>query len=134
MTEPKYVLNRAALRSPNEKIVFLGASNVGIGFKPQFIQPFLSSAVIHNLAIGGSNVTQLAQVHELIDEVQNAVARRHTIYVIGIWQGLFVANEMRWFTQDRVGGDTDLDIERYRYGFWRRSAAGPIWCRRSCLS
>ena len=31
---------------------------------------------------------------------------------------------MRWNTPDRHQGDTDLDIERYRYGFYRRTEQG----------
>lgn len=126
-TEPKYVfLDRAPLRSEGQKLILLGASNMVAGFKLKELQPLLPDMVVHNLAIGGSNVTEMREVVSLIREEQSAVASRHTLYVIGLWYGMFVENERHWNTSDRHAGDTDIDIERYRYGFYRRTATGPV--------
>jgi hypothetical protein len=57
--------------------------------------------------------------------LQDATARRRTTYVIGIWYGMFTPDGIRWDTPDRHKGDTDIDIERYRYGFYRRTETGP---------
>jgi hypothetical protein len=46
--------------------------------------------------------------------------------VIGLWYGLFASDQARWYTPDRHPGDTDIDIERYRYGFFRRTEAGAV--------
>ncbi len=35
------------------------------------------------------------------------------------------SDRYRWITPDRHAGDTDIDIERYRYGFYRRTEDGP---------
>jgi hypothetical protein len=125
-TDPKYVfLNRAALRPDLPRIVFVGASNSSVGFKQREVQPLLSKVEVDNLSVNGSNITQVAQVVDLVQELQNASARRRTTFIVGIWYGMFVQDRFRWDTPDRDKGDTDIDIERYRYGFYRRTADGP---------
>jgi hypothetical protein len=125
-TDPKYVfLNRAAVRPAVGRIVFVGASNTAVGFKQQEVQQLVPSFEVDNLSVGGSNMTQVAQIVDLVQDLQAPAARRRTTYVIGIWYGMFVPDEFRWATPDRHKGDTDIDIERYRYGFYRRSDNGP---------
>ncbi len=126
MTGPKYVfLNRAALRPDAPRIVFVGASNTVVGFKQREVQALLPNEEIDNLSVGGSNMTQIAQIVDLVQESQSSAARRRTTFVIGMWYGTFAQDEFRWDTPDRHAGDTDIDIERYRYGFYRRSENGP---------
>jgi hypothetical protein len=126
MTDPKYVfLNRAALKPGMPRIVFVGASNTAVGFKQREVQALLPDAEVDNLAVGGSNMTQIAQIVDLVQELQSAAARRRTTFVIGMWYGTFVQDRFRWNTPDRHAGDTDIDIERYRYGFYRRTEHGP---------
>ena len=126
MTNPRYVfLNRAAVRPDAPRIVFVGASNSSVGFRQHEVQPLLPNAEVDNLSVDGSNVTQVAQVVDLIQELEDATARRRTTYVIGIWYGVFTPDGYHWDTPDRHRGDTDIDIERYRYGFYRRTEAGP---------
>jgi hypothetical protein len=125
-TEPKYVfLNRAAVRPDASRIVFVGASNTVVGFKQREVQQLVPSSEVDNLSVGGSNMTQVAQIVELVQDVQDPAARHRTTFVIGMWYGMFVQDSFRWGTPDRHPGDTDIDIERYRYGFYRRSDAGP---------
>jgi hypothetical protein len=128
MTEPKYIyLNRTPLRDSVEKIVLLGASNVDTGFDLGQLRTLLPASVtVHKLAIGGANMTEVREVIELVQEVQSGEARRHEIVVLGIWYGMFGEDRLRWYTPDRSPGDTDIDIERYRYGFERRTAHGPV--------
>jgi hypothetical protein len=127
MTEPKYVfLARSRLNTAADKVLLLGASNTLIGFRQPQLQALLPGVEVHNLSVGASNVTQLSQIVELVREVQTPEARRHNVYVLGLWYGLFADDKVRWHTPDRHGGDTDIDIERYRYGFSLRSSAGPV--------
>ena len=126
-TEPKYVfLNRSMLNSTQNKILLLGASNVVVGFQQDQLQHLIRSAEVNNLSVGGSNVTQLRQIVDLVHEIQSVEARRHNTFVIGVWYGLFADDRQRWTTPDRHAGDTDIDIERYRYGFFRRTDSGPV--------
>jgi hypothetical protein len=125
-TEPKYVfLNRAAVRPDASRIVFVGASNTVVGFKQREVQQLVPSSEVDNLSVGGSNMTQVGQIVDLVQDLQDPAARRRTTFVIGMWYGMFVPDSFRWSTPDRHPGDTDIDIERYRYGFYRRTAAGP---------
>lgn len=127
LTEPKYVfMARSRLNSTTDKLLLLGASNVQAGFKQEQLQALLPDQEVHNLAVGGSNMTQIEQIVELVREVQSKPAQRHDCYVIGLWYGLFADDRARWYTADRSPGDTDIDIERYRYGFYRRAASGPV--------
>jgi hypothetical protein len=125
-TEPKYVfLNRAAVKPDASRIIFVGASNTVVGFKQREVQQLVPSSEVDNLSVGGSNMTQVAQIVELVQDLQEFAARRRTTFVIGMWYGMFVQDGVRWATPDRHQGDTDIDIERYRYGFYRRSDTGP---------
>lgn len=127
MTEPKYLfLNRSVLRTDEDRLVLLGASNVVYGFRASELQRLLPNVSVNNLAVSGSNVTEMRQAFELIRAVQPPAAVKRTTYVIGIWYGVFAPDALKWNTPDRHAGETDLDIERYRYGFFRRSAAGPV--------
>jgi len=126
ITEPKYVfLARPQLDTTSDKLILLGASNVLVGLRQEQLQPRLPQLEVHSLAVSGSNITEVEQVVDLVAEVQGATARRHTIYAIGLWYGLFADDLARWSTPDRNAGDTDIDIERYRYGFYRRTPNGP---------
>lgn len=127
MTEPKYAfLNRGRLDSADDKAILLGASNMLAGFRPVRLQGLVPGAKVHNLAIGGANMTEVRQMVDLVLEVQSPLAQRHNVFVIGVWYGLFADDRARWYTPDRHPGDTDLDIERYRYGFYRRTTNGPV--------
>jgi len=127
LTEPKYVfMTRSQLNTNADKVILLGASNMLVGFKQTQVQTLVPGAEVHNLSVGGSNITQLEQITQLVREVQTPEARRHNVYVIGLWYGLFADDKARWYTADRHPGDTDIDIERYRYGFYRRTDTGPV--------
>ena len=126
MTDPKYVfLNRAALRPGASRVVLVGASNTAVGFKQREVQALLPNVEVDNLSVGGSNMTQIAQIVDLVQDLQDSAARHRTTFVIGVWYGTFAEDKFRWNTPDRHAGDTDIDIERYRYGFYRRGENGP---------
>ena len=125
LTEPKYVfLARGQLNTPVDKAILLGASNTLAGFRQAEVQALVPNQEVHNLAVGGSNITQIDQIADLVNEVQSTEARRHNTFVIGLWYGVFASDKARWHTPDRHAGDTDIDIERYRYGFYRRTEDG----------
>lgn len=127
LTEPKYVfMTRSRLNTVSDKVLLVGASNMAVGFRQSQLQQLLPQAEVHNLAVGGSNATQVRQVVDLVREVQSPEARRHNTVVIGLWYGLFADDKARWHSADRHAGDTDIDIERYRYGFYKRTDDGPV--------
>lgn len=125
LTEPKYLFfNRSRLDTEQDKVLVLGASNTLVGFKQRELQAALPDREVHNVSVSGSNITQLRQVVELVQEVQSTAARRHNTFVLGLWYGTFASDRARWETPDRHPGDTDMDLERYRYGFYRRGDHG----------
>jgi hypothetical protein len=127
MTQPKYFfLARTALKSEADRLIVLGASNAMSGFRLDELQPLVPNLEASNVAIGGANITEIRQSFEMIRAVQSPEALKRTTYVIGIWYGVFVPDALKWNTSDRHAGETDLDIERLRYGFYRWSADGPI--------
>jgi hypothetical protein len=128
MTEPKYLyFTRAPLAVNRTNVVLVGGSNIGVGFPLAALEGQIrSDTAIHNLGLGGANVTEIAQVTDLVYDAQSEPVRRRDIFVIGIWYGLFGVDRLHWYTADRVPGDTDLDIERYRYGLERRTLKGPV--------
>jgi hypothetical protein len=127
MTVPKYVfLGRSVLDNPDRKVILIGASNTGVGFRQKVVQANLSCANVSNLGMGGANISEIKQVIDLVHEVQNAQVRQLNTFVIGIWFGMFIDSDLRYAEGDRNRGETDIDIERYRYGFYRRTPNGPV--------
>jgi hypothetical protein len=127
MTVPKYVfLGRSVLDNPDQKIILVGASNTGVGFRQKLVQSNLGCAKVSNLAMGGANISEVKQVIDLVHEVQSDQERRLNTFVIGTWFGMFIDSEVKYSEGDRHLGETDIDIERYRYGFYRRTQDGPV--------
>lgn len=127
LSSPKYVmLQRYVLDTPQRKVLLVGASNVGVGFRRAQVQAHMPCAKVSSLALGDENMSELRQMVDLVHEVQDGPARRSDNWVFGVWYGMFVDTDVRWNDPNRHQGDTDLDIERYRYGFYRRTAAGPV--------
>lgn len=124
-TEPKYLLfNIHVLSAPKPRVVLIGSSNVREGLRPKQLQRLLGNVEIDNLAIGAANVHELAQVVKLVYGQIPPRAAPQTIFVIGIWYGLFVGSESRW-----PNGMTDLNVEQLRYGLYRRSAGYRVEAR-----
>jgi hypothetical protein len=127
MTVPKYVfLGRSVLANPDRKIILVGASNTGVGLRQKLVQSNLGCAKVSNLAMGGANISEVRQVIDLVHNVQSDQERRLNTFVIGVWFGMFIDSEVKYAEGDRNRGETDLDIERYRYGFYRRTPDGPV--------
>jgi hypothetical protein len=127
MTVPKYVfLGRSVLDNPDRKVILIGASNTGVGFRQKVVQANLGCANVSNLGMGGANISEVKQVIDLVHEVQNPQDRQFNTFVIGVWFGMFIDSELKYAEGDRNRGETDIDIERYRYGFYRRTPDGPV--------
>lgn len=127
MTVPKYVfLGRSVLDTPDTKVLIVGASNTAVGFIQKLIQPKMACAKISNLAIGGANISETAQIIDLVRETQSSPTVAPNTFVIGVWYGMFADSDIRFADPDRNRGESDLDIEKYRYGFYRRTADGPV--------
>jgi hypothetical protein len=123
-TAPKYAyLGRDALNVANPKVLLIGASNMGVGLRQQDVQRLVPCAKASNLSLGGANISELREMVDLVQQVQSPAARQTNTVVLGVWFGMFVDSEQNWPAQH---GETDLDIERYRYGFERRTANGPV--------
>jgi hypothetical protein len=127
MTVPKYVfLGRSVFDNPDNKVILVGASNTGVGFNQKALQADLSCAKVSNLGMGGANISEVKQVIDLVHAVQADSDRPLNTFVIGAWFGMFVDSDVKYADPDRKRGDTDIDIERYRYGFYRRTPDGPV--------
>jgi hypothetical protein len=125
-TYHKYAfLNRVGLRAVKDRVVLIGSSNTMRGVRPAALQRLVPGTQVANLAVPSANIRELRQIVELVYEMQAPAARQRETFVIGIWYGTFVTDEVRWHNPDRHAGDTDIDVERYRYGFWRRTPHGP---------
>ncbi|TYL87190.1 hypothetical protein [Bradyrhizobium cytisi] len=127
MTVPKYVLlGRSVLDTPDPKVLIVGASNTAVGFIQKLIQSKLACGKVSNLAMGGANISEAAQIIDLVRETQSSPGAAPNTFVIGVWYGMFADSDIRFADPDRNRGESDLDIEKYRYGFYRRTANGPV--------
>jgi hypothetical protein len=68
VTEPKYLyFNRAPLGIDRTNVILVGGSNVGVGIPTAALdRQIRSDAAVHNLGLGGANVTEIAQVTDLV--------------------------------------------------------------------
>lgn len=96
------------------KIILVGSSNVREGFRPLDIEDWIANQEVHNLAIGASNITQLAQIVQLALTLPKETWD-DSIVVIGVWYGLFVDDNKQW-----AGSPTTFMSEALRYGFYRQ--------------
>ncbi|WP_038909352.1 hypothetical protein [Dickeya oryzae] len=97
-----------------QQVVILGASNSNLGLRPSEIEPLIKSGIrVHNLSIGGQNMSSVNQVVDLIYRQTPKENRHNLIFVIGSWYGLMVEDNRRWPT-----GRTDVDQELMRYGLF----------------
>ena len=123
-TAPKFAyLGRDELDTMEPKVLLIGASNTGAGLRQGDVQALVPCAKVSNLALGGANISEMRELVDLIDKARSQDARRSDTIVLGIWYGMFVDSGQNWPAQN---GDTDLTIERYRYGFERRTETGPV--------
>jgi hypothetical protein len=62
MTVPKYVfLGRSVFDNPDNKVILVGASNTGVGFRQKVVQAALGPAKVSNLGMGGANISEVKQ-------------------------------------------------------------------------
>jgi hypothetical protein len=127
MAVPKYVfLGHGVLNSPAEKAILIGASNTGVGFIQKTVQSKLACAKVSNLAVGGANISEVKQIIDLVHQVQRPADWSSNTFVIGVWFGMFIDSDVKYSDPDRNRGETDIDLEKYRYGFYRRTPEGPV--------
>jgi hypothetical protein len=77
-------------------------------------------------AVSGSNVTQIREAFDLTRSAIKPQDRAHTVYVIGLWYGVFVADAAHWTHVAGQPVQTAVDTELYRYDFYRRESQGPM--------
>ena len=76
--------------------------------------------------MGGANISEVAQVIDLVHEVQNDRDRRLNTFVIGVWFGMFVDSDIKYTDPDRNRGETDLDIETIPLRLLSSHPTGPV--------
>ncbi len=122
ISEPKYLLFRAPdLDRAGARILVIGSSNVREGLRPAQLEARLGTIEVDNLALSSSNIRQVGQVVDLVYDEIPQQSWPQTTFVLGIWYAMFAPDERCYPTNV-----TDLDIERLRYGLYRRNAAGFV--------
>jgi hypothetical protein len=125
-TSPRQIYyGRKGLRAEGEKVILLGSSNTQVGFDRQLLADRIDGVTFHNLGIGDANMTEIAQIADLARASIGQENLEGHIFVIGIWYATFIENANRWSSGDAAVFETDIDRERFRYGFQRAGANGP---------
>ena len=125
-TATKYLFfNRGTLSPPRPRVLILGSSDADLGMRPEQMQGNIPCAQVSNLAIGNSNATEIRQTVDLVHFVQRPEARLGNTFVFGVWYGVFGDSKDRWPASSRKNAETDIDLELYRYGFYRHTPEGP---------
>ncbi|TMM51039.1 hypothetical protein [Sulfitobacter sabulilitoris] len=128
-TPPRLIYyGRKSLRNEGPKVILLGSSNTQVGFDRQALADRMEGMAVHNLGIGDANITEIAQIADLALSSIGSDRIKDQVFVIGIWYATFVDNANRWSSGDALRFETDIDRERYRYGFQRGGVNGPkVW-------
>ncbi len=75
--DAKYVvLARVGVADEAPAVVLLGGSQVEYGFRQPELQALVPGAVVHNMAVGRANYTEVAEIADLMLERMSAAARR----------------------------------------------------------
>ncbi|MGS4982643.1 MULTISPECIES: hypothetical protein [Pseudosulfitobacter] len=128
-TSPRLIYyGRKSLRVPGERVILLGSSNVQVGFDRDAIAERLPQRAVHNLGIGDANVTEIGQIADLALASIGKDDLTGQTFVIGIWYATFIDNQSRWTGAKADSFTTDIDTERFRYGFQKRTETGlSVW-------
>jgi hypothetical protein len=114
LTEPKLVVyDIGRLARPGPKVILLGASNVREGLRPAELSPRLGGIEVDNLAVGATNMREIAEVVDLVHWATPTSTHRDLTFVLGIWYGTFVDDKRRW-----PNGQTAVDVEMLRYSLF----------------
>jgi len=114
------VYGRGPLANADRKVVFVGASDVMESFHPDQTSRALGGMQIHNMALGGSNMTTTDEVVDLILDATPPEGRKHLTIVLGLWYGLFTTDKQRF-----EGYPTHIETEELRYGLYQPAPEGP---------
>lgn len=123
-TPTKYLyFGRTVLETPGPRVFIVGASNADAGLRPPQVQEDVSCASVNGVTIGNMNAEEMAQSVDLI-AAQRPPSNEDT-YVFGVWYGDFGDSSDRWHDTGRSLGETDVELELYRFGFYRHGQSGP---------
>ena len=79
------------------KLLFIGGSQVGFGFRPEDLEVLFPDYEVHNLSLPVSNITEMIQVVSSIrDVLPRSVYLEKSAFVIGVWYGSFYVNKSLW--------------------------------------
>ena len=127
MTSPRFAfLSIQQFKAPGRKVIVVGASNAGFAFRSDPLEAAIPCASVYDYAIGGANISEVAETIDLILGTQDSGGHRDDLFVVGVWYGMFADSAIHWHVDFRQPGDTDLDLELYRYGFYHRGPNGPV--------
>jgi len=129
-----------ALRQKRNVIV-LGTSNSVQGFRPEVLGREFPDFSIHNMALNGTNVTETRLAVDLANASMPPRLARQTIYVCGVWYGLFVDNAQRdkmqgFFQRFRngiQGGEAGLKPELVRWSPLAITFDDPVFIKHPVL-
>lgn len=108
------VYGRGPIANDGEKVIFVGASDVMESFLPKQVSAALGGKQVHNMATGGSNMTNVAQTVDLILDATPPQARPRLTIFLGIWYGIFTTDHQRF-----GNGPTQIATEQGRYWVYR---------------
>jgi len=101
------------------RIIIIGSSNAQGGIRPTVLQTLLPDFAIYNGAIGGSNVTQLREILDVV-RMSSPQSMKGTIFVAGIFYGTFFNDNVSG--QHVLWKNKDLTIfqsDGLRYGLYK---------------
>lgn len=71
-------------RSSKPKLIMLGGSTTGLGFRPQQLQPLFPDYEIANLAVAGGSALEVRQVMEMVQMLLPEDVLQESVFAVGI--------------------------------------------------
>lgn len=116
---PRYIVwSRQSLARTTPKIILIGGSNLRAALDRNTVQSTIPGIDVHDMSVGGMNITQMRQIVDLALEVIPGHVVQQTNFVIALSFALFVDNDHHWRVYERLPG-TRIEMEMKRFGIYR---------------
>jgi hypothetical protein len=120
LNSPRYIVwNRDSLKRSTSKIILVGGSNLRKAIKMDIVRSKIRDIDVHNLSVGGMNITQAVHVIDLAYEMIPKPNFEKTTIVLALSYALFVHDKHRW---QKIEGlkDSRVATEMIKIGLYQK--------------
>jgi hypothetical protein len=115
------VFNQSYFSADRNRLIVLGASTARDAFRPELIQPMPNGCAVANLALSGSNISEIGDGVQVLYDALPAGRHGRLTFVVGSYYMLFASDRQLWH-----GTNNPMVAEMLRYGQYARARDGRL--------